>query len=72
MVAQASACGLSGGQLEVFSSRLGRNGVTGGYAVFNVEICRLADIPRHFVTGVTLGHTPGQACTVATYPPSAC
>jgi hypothetical protein len=56
----AASTGRAGGQLEVFSSRFGRNGVAGGYAVFNVEICRLPDVPRHFFTGVTLGHTPGQ------------
>jgi hypothetical protein len=47
-------------ELEVFSSRFSRDRVTSGDTVFDVQICRYADVPHDLITNVALGYTPGQ------------
>ena len=50
----------AGRELEVFLSRFSRDRVVRGDTVFDIEICRFADVPHDLITSVALGHTAGQ------------
>ena len=50
----------AGLELEAFSSRFRRDRVTNSDTVFDVEICRFADVPHDLITSVALGYTAGQ------------
>jgi hypothetical protein len=44
-------------ELEIFSPSFGRDGITRGDTVFDVKVCRFADVLQDLISCIALGDT---------------